>query len=217
MGRGWCFAAGLPVGALAGLALGGAAALPLAAGAIAGGVAVFAVGWACARGGRGAGVAAVAQVGWLALPAAVYAWLGVGPGAAVSGWVVAALLLASLLWLGGRRAGAPLPVALLAVVVGGLGWGLLAGALAAWGAAPPSLGEATAAAIYDLDARVVNRPLPLCGAGPGPKKSRGTCDALRYSLRPARYVADGSRLESSTKPPIGPWTRSRYAAPASTI
>ncbi len=163
MGRGWCFAAGLPVGALAGLACWGADPLPLAGCGLVGALVLAAVCQAAARGGREAGVAAAAQVGWLAAPVAGHAWLGIGPGPWVGAAAVAGLLLAALVLLAPRSAAPPLLVALVALVVGNAGWAAVSGVHAAWGAAPPALGEATAAAIYDLDARVATRPLPVCG------------------------------------------------------
>jgi len=108
---------------------------------------------------------------WAVLPAAGAAWLGIPPGPRA--WLVAcaALPAAALVWhllAPGRRrraaafaAGAP--AALLAGSLAVLAAGFAAASL---GPDAPPLGEATAAAIYDLDARIATRPLPRCAAWP---------------------------------------------------
>ena len=189
MARGWCFAAGLPVGALAGLAFApGGAPASLAWGSLAGAVALAGIGRALTRSGAGSGVASAAQTGWLALPAAGCAWLGVGPGPGVGLALVTALLVCALFLLRERRVGPPLLVALFCLVIGDLGWAGLGAAVASRGAAPPSLGEETAAAIYDLDARVVTRPLPVCGTG------EARVDSLLERGAHPRLAAEGTTL-----------------------
>jgi hypothetical protein len=167
MWRAGCFAAGLPVGALAGVAFAVPGVMPVALGALAGGALLLLVGSGIGRGGQGQRVAAAAQTGWLALPAVDAAWLELAPGPlpflslAV---VVVAMALAGA--ARGRAPGSALRTGAVSLLAGLVLVPGLALALAAAGASAPALGEGTAAAIFDLDARVVTRPLPSCRPAP---------------------------------------------------
>jgi hypothetical protein len=95
----------------------------------------------------------------VALPALAAAWLGIGPPAPV--WIAVAAAIAALGFVpGARRLGAPGFAAGLAVSAAGV---LALSALhAAFGFSAPPPGEDRAAAVYDLDAQIVTRPLPRC-------------------------------------------------------
>lgn len=105
--------------------------------------------------------------GIVALPALGAAWLGIGPPAAP--WIAAALAIVAVgMVFGARRRDARPGPARRAVGVGlGLAVSCLAvvavsALFAALGPGPPPPSEQRAAAVYDLDARVVTRPLPRC-------------------------------------------------------
>ncbi len=165
MRRLWSAAAGVPLGVLAALALAGVGGSAPAIGAVAGALLLPALVWIIGRGGREAALAATAQAGWLALPAAIAAWLGLAPGAVVLLVLVGVVVLASLL-LGWREGRGPAASAAAFLVAGCVGVPALAGFLAARGAVQPSFSEGTAAVIYGVDARVATRALPACGEGP---------------------------------------------------
>jgi hypothetical protein len=95
----------------------------------------------------------------VALPALGAAWLGIGPPAAV--WLaVAAAIVALGLVAGSRSLGAA--GFAVGLAVSGLGVVVLSALFAAFGHAPTPPPEERIAAVYDLDARVVTRPLPRC-------------------------------------------------------
>jgi hypothetical protein len=95
----------------------------------------------------------------VALPALGAAWLGIGPPALV--WIaVAVAILALGLAFGARGLGAPGFV--LCLAVSSLAVLLLSALYAAFGLPPAPPGGERAAAVYDLDARIVTRPLPRC-------------------------------------------------------
>lgn len=165
MRRLWCAAAGAPLGILAGLAIGGPGGSAPAVGALAGALVLPLLVAIVGRGGREAALAAPAQAGWLALPAAGAAWLGLAPGAPAL-LVLVLIVLAAELAFGGRATRSPAAAAAAYLVGGCVAVPALAGFLAARGAVQPSFGEGTAAAIYDVDARVATRPLPVCGDAP---------------------------------------------------
>jgi hypothetical protein len=167
MWRAGCFAAGLPVGALAGVAFASPGVMSAAVGALAGAALLLLIGSALGRGGRGRSVAAAAQTGWLALPAVDAAWLELAPGPLpflALAVVVLAMALAGA--ARGRAPGSALRTGIVALLAGLVLVPALALALAAGGASAPALGEGTAAAIFDLDARVATRALPRCAAAP---------------------------------------------------
>jgi hypothetical protein len=170
MWRAGCFAAGLPVGALAGVAFAEPGVTPAALGALAGAALLLLIGSLLgSRGpaGRGPRVAAATQTGWLALPAVAAAWLELAPGPLP--FLALAVVVVAMALAGasrGRAPGSPLHTALVSLLAGLVLAPCLALALAAAGASTPALGEGTAAAIFDLDARVVTRPLPRCRSAP---------------------------------------------------
>ena len=95
----------------------------------------------------------------VALPALGAAWLGIGPPALV--WIAVAVAIVALgLAFGARGLGARGFV--LSLAVSSLVVLLLSALFAALGPGPSPPGEERAAAVYDLDARVVTRPLPRC-------------------------------------------------------
>lgn len=165
----WCFAAGLPLGALLAVA-GGAPSLTHAAAAAAAGGLALALAATIVAGRAGADAAAAAAgLGWAAAPALGAALLGLAPGPtglAVACTVVTAAALFSALRRPPPLGEAPLTGAVLGLVAGGVGLVAASGAVAALGATQPALGERTAAAIYDLDAQVKTRPLPRCAPEP---------------------------------------------------
>ena len=130
---------------------------------------------------------------WAVLPALGAAWLGVPPGPRAWLAACAALPAAGLAWgllsPGPRRSALAFAAGAPAALVGGTAAVLAAGfAAASLGPDPPPLGEATAAAIYDLDARVATRPLPRCDARPAASRV-----LLERGAHP-RLDADGARL-----------------------
>ncbi|HET6304632.1 MAG TPA: hypothetical protein VFG80_07605, partial [Myxococcota bacterium] len=95
----------------------------------------------------------------VALPALGAAWLGIGPPALV--WIAVAVAIIALgLAFGARGLGARGFV--LSLAASSLAVLLLSVLFAALGPGPSPPGEERAAAVYDLDARVVTRPLPRC-------------------------------------------------------
>lgn len=175
--RAWCFLAGLPLGALAVLAWTPGA--PLAAvelGAAAGGIVLLAVAWAVARQrdddpDRGRHLATTAGVAFAALPLLGAGVLGIGPPFAVAA-ALAVLVLAVALARGAWRrgpGGGPARWALvgaasaLAGAGASLAWTGIGGAFAP---SPPPPTPQQVKAVYDLDARVVTRPIPRCAARP---------------------------------------------------
>lgn len=176
--RVWSFGCGLPLGLLALLAL-----VPEAApgqaqlAALAGGVALLAAVWLLARiydddPHRGLHLAVAASLALAAAPAALAALLGL-PLHLLG--LTGSLLLFLAVWLRrGRRVRGPVQAALalplsglLWAAVGGLAVVALGGLSAAIGGEPvPPLGERTANAIYDMDARVETRPRPRCQTTP---------------------------------------------------
>jgi hypothetical protein len=170
----WAFVCGLPLGVLVHLALPDAPLAWLPASAAAGGLVLAAAAWLAARLGshaldRGLHLGPSVSVAWAALPAAVGSWLSLRPGAAAA-LVVLAGILALSLYRAARATGpgagfagqaGAVVLALLLGVIGFTGW---AGLLAAWSGrgsdAPPP--ESRVRYVYDLDARVVTRPLPVC-------------------------------------------------------
>lgn len=165
MRRLWCAAAGVPLGILAALAVAGTGGSALAIGALAGALLLPLLVGFVGRGGREAALAASAQAGWLAFPAAGAAWLGLAPGA-VALLVLVLIVLAASLAFGGRAGRRPAAAAAAFLVGGFVGVPALAGFLAARGALQPSFREGTAAAIYEVDSRVATRPLAVCGEAP---------------------------------------------------
>lgn len=174
--RVWSFTAGLPVGALAGWAAKGpppsAAAVEL--GALAGGLllatAVSLIGRHDDR-ARGAHLAAAASAGLVALPGLGASLLDLAPGP--RWWLGATLLLLALsLFRGSRHLGPSGGMRRQVVAAVGFAFGgataiaVVSGVLAACGVDDPPFDERRAAAIYDLDATVVTRPLPRCAASP---------------------------------------------------
>ena len=111
------------------------------------------------------GIVRLGRVGsWLAsvivaLPALGAAWLGIGPPAPA--WLAVAAAIVVLGLLAGSRS---LGLAGFAVALAGSGLGVLvlSALFAAFGFAPAPPAEERVAAVYDLDARVVTRPLPRC-------------------------------------------------------
>jgi len=176
--RTWSFVSGLPMGALAGLVLLRAPSpLALAWCAAAGGVAlVVAVSllarWRDDETERPRHLAAASSAGWTALPAAGAVVAGFGPGA----WLYLAAVLAALcvaLLAGARSiggAGGPLRWlvrALVAAVLGAIAAPLLgAAAAAARGSGVPPLPGTLRSFIFDVDAAVPTRPLPICSDAP---------------------------------------------------
>jgi len=185
--RVWCFVAGLPVGALGALVAqrfasesGVPSATGLEIGALVGGALLLAVATLIERRRdddpeRGLHLAVSSGVGFAALPALAAALLGFPPGAPVLFGAVVVTLGAALV-RGARRRGpaggvpraaamavAAVGIALIAVVA----YPMFRGGLSP--AAPaPTPGQT--AAVFDLDARVVTRALPRCGATPGGKR-----------------------------------------------
>lgn len=200
MRRLWCAAAGVPLGILAAFALSGTGGSAPAIGGAAGAVLLPALVWILGRGGREPALAAPAQAGWLALPAACAAWLGLAPGAVA--WLALVLIALGTALLLGRRAGRGPARAAAAFLVGGcVGVPALAGLLAARGAVQPSFGEGTAAAIYDVDARVATRPLAVCGQAPARVET-----LLERGAHP-RLAQEGSQLWFDALAPAGDGTR----------
>ena len=177
--RGWSFLAGLPVGVLAALAS-GAVRTPAAlfGAALAGGGLLLAVVWWIGRvfdddPARGAHLACAASGGLVALPALVSGPLQLRPGPL--GWLVALLVLLSLLFFRAARVHAPSGGLGRQLCVAG-GW-LIGGALAVLGAgglgaaaggSGPVARDGRAESVYDADARVVTQPLPICADAPPP-------------------------------------------------
>ncbi len=165
----WCFAAGLPLGALLALAAGVPSPAHAAAGAAAGGLALALAGAVVAARAGADAAAAAAGLGWMAAPALGAALLGLAPGPtglAVACSVVSAVALFSALRRPPPLGETPLAGAVLGLVAGAVGLTAASGTVAAIGATQPALGEGTAAAIYDLDAQVKTRPLARCAPEP---------------------------------------------------
>lgn len=185
MHRIWAFAAGVPVGILGALAVGGVSLWTLELGAAAGGAALLVAVVLAGRFGvpepeRGAHLARAASLGLAALPAAAAAWLGLQPGARAA---LAAVLLALAVRLTlAARASGPGGGALrqtagaaLALVVGAaLSFGAAA-LLAAFGAPrePASIPQQRASYVYDVDAQVALGPEPGCSAAVASQESLG--------------------------------------------
>lgn len=135
--------------------------------------------------------AAAAGMGWAALPGLGAALLGLAPGPTVLAAACAALPLAALAavvagWAPlGRQ---PVAAAVLGLAGGVLGIFAASGSIAALGARVPTLGEATAAAIYAVDARIPPQPLPQCAPKP-----RAVEVLLERGAHP-RLQGDGARL-----------------------
>jgi hypothetical protein len=193
----WAFVCGLPLGVLGFLALPAASLSWLPACAGAGGVALAAAGWLAERFGihapdRGRHLARAVSVGWAALPAALGSWLSLGPGAP-AGLALLVGVVVVLLHRAGRSSGpgagfaGQLRAVLLALFFGTVGFAAWAGLLAGWSGraadAPPS--EARARYVYDLDARVATRPLPIC------EGAARLVDTIASGARPA-LAADGA-------------------------
>ncbi len=168
----WSALCGLPVGALALLALddeAATAALRAAAGA---GAVAFAAGHGLLvrrrsdDPSRPIRLAVGASMGWAAAPAWALASRGLGPGA---GWMllVCAIGTAVSVWRAARDPGpalsaAPLRAGVLSLAAGSVLWVAVAAVVAALGGPAELRGGATAAAIYDFDASVPTRTLPDC-------------------------------------------------------
>jgi hypothetical protein len=172
MWRVGCFVAGLAPGALAAFAFGPQAApleRVLVAGAAGGGLAVLLLASLVARGvQRGRALAAAAGAGHAAWPALGTAWLGLAPGPRPLALVALVVLLGALARGARDRGGAARPAraAVLWLALGALAALAAGGLQARFGASTPALGEPAASGIYDLDARIVTRPLPRCGPQP---------------------------------------------------
>jgi len=175
--RAWCCLAGVPLGILAVLAIApDAAAWTVEAGALAGGLALLAIVWLVARrrdddpdrGRHLATTTGLAFAAWALLAGRLF---GIGPPLLASGaalLVLLALAIARAAWRTGPAGGpgrwaAVALGALLAGVATALAW---TGIGAAFAPAPAAPTPPQIDAVYDLDARVVTRPLPRCAARP---------------------------------------------------
>lgn len=169
----WCFVAGLAPGALAVLAVAAEPSLvALELGAVAGGIVLAVSASLLARArdddpARGAHLAAASSVGLAAAPACEAALLGLAPAPAWWLAAVAAALVAALAVAARVRGPAGPTRQLAAATLGLLGGAVLvvgvSAAVAALGADESGFSEARAAAVYEMDAQVVTRPLPVCG------------------------------------------------------
>ncbi len=152
---------------------------------------------------RGAHLAQAASAGLLALPALAAALLQLGPGGV---WLLGLSLAVPLLALA-RAALTRAPAAgprrqiraALAYLAGGaLAIAALVGAVSELAAPRPALDASRTAAVLDLDARVVTRPIPRCAARP-----RGTRVLLERGAHP-RLSEGGDVLWLDARSEAGP-------------
>jgi hypothetical protein len=214
--RVWSFLAGLPLGAAVGLLVSrhaGGAPGRIAWGAVAGGFALLVATdllarWRDDETDRGRHLAAAASTGWLGLPLGAAIWLHLPPGGRA--WIVLAVAFVAVALLRGARAIGPAAGPSRWLLRAGLAVGLGAvGALtvgAVWNAArrsrvsePPTTWSEM---VYDMDAAVATRPLPVCSARPRAERvllDRGAHPSLspdgRFVWFDAPAAADGGRRQ----------------------
>jgi hypothetical protein len=176
----WSFLSGLPLGVMLALAVGGdsqGAARWIAWGAAGGVLTLGLVALVLARmrddePERGRHVAHGAASAWLALPAAVLLWLGLAPDPLVVAGLVTAVVVLAL--AAAARAIGPaggvgrwLLRATACIVIGApLLLAIAAASAALRGAGPSAPTPRFSTAVYDMDAAVATRPLPVCGPRP---------------------------------------------------
>ena len=174
--RSWAFFCGLPAGAALGLAaLAKPTAWQIGLAGIAGGVLLAVIVTLLARRDvepdRGGHLAAAASAGWYALGPALAIFFAWAPGSWA--WAVTVPTVLAIALLRGSRDPGPGRGAfgwgvraIAAAVLGLLAVLAIAAGFAALGAHPVEPGARFASTLYSIDAGVVTRPLPECGATP---------------------------------------------------